>query len=118
LLDKGSVSAQQGNASFHTIQLCNSTYSPDVSKKMIHYLNISTVYLMSGNLEQSQRALEYVQSLFSISASSGKEIPVPILNCLIYLNLKSGKPEIALELLKKRRMSPNAAIKIHPQPNK
>ena len=113
ILEKSTITVQQGTACFNVVQLCNKTFYAEVPKKMLHFLNISSLYIMSGNYEQALRTVEYVQSLFSLNANSGKEIPVPLLNSLIYLNIKTGRKDIALELLKKRRMSSNAALKYH-----
>lgn len=59
-----------------------------LSSKVAIYTNLASVHLLSNNLTAAQAALD--NALKSIEPAH-PQTPIPLLNLMVYLNLKLGK---------------------------
>ena len=60
---------------------------PSLSSKVVIYANLATIHLLNNNLPSAQSSID--SALKSLDPSS-LQTPIPLLNLLIYLNLKMG----------------------------
>jgi len=74
---------------------------PSLSSKVVIYANLATIHLLNNNLTSAQSSID--SALKSLDPST-LQTPIPLLNLLIYLNLKMEKPEQALQILKRRKV--------------
>lgn len=101
---------QQINISARNVLGINQTYVTDkISNKVIMYTNLATCHILNNNLTGAQNAL---QIAYASLDPTNLQTPVPVLNLLIYLNLRIDKPDIALQLLKRRRLMTSANNKL------
>ena len=64
----------------------------DFNSKVVIYTNLATAHLLSNNISAAQTALENaLKSLDPAAGQSSALTPTPILNLMVYLNLKLGK---------------------------
>lgn len=67
----------------------NHTHIMDkLSSKIVIYTNLATVHILNNNFTGAQNALNIV--LNNLDPNS-LQVPIPILNLLVYLNLRIGK---------------------------
>lgn len=59
-----------------------------LSSKIVIYTNLATVHILNNNFTGAQNALNIVSANLDPNSS---QVPIPILNLLIYLNLRIGK---------------------------
>ncbi|CAD8145971.1 unnamed protein product [Paramecium octaurelia] len=80
---------------------CFSNYSP----KAINHFNQAALYLHNNNLPQAWNSIQSLMSSCDIAINQiNQVIPVPILNLLIWYYLKSDQVQLALHLIKRRRL--------------
>lgn len=76
-------------------------FTKGLSSKVVIYTNLATAHILNGNLTGAQNAINIALSNIDLNVA---QIPMSLLNLMIYLNLKLDKPETALQILKRRRL--------------
>ncbi|CAD8076300.1 unnamed protein product [Paramecium sonneborni] len=80
---------------------CFSNYSP----KAINYFNYAALNLHNNNLTLAWNSIQSLLSCCEININQYNQIvPVPILNLLIWYYLKSDQVQLAVHLIKRRRL--------------
>lgn len=74
------------------------------SARSVLYSNLATVYILQGDLKQAQ---QYVHQALSLQPKSQKATL-----CLVYLELRNGNTEAALDLLKRQRLPPLKSLAV------
>eukprot|EP01016_Furgasonia_blochmanni_P039651 TRINITY_DN4958_c0_g1_i4.p1 TRINITY_DN4958_c0_g1~~TRINITY_DN4958_c0_g1_i4.p1 ORF type:complete len:796 (-),score=217.56 TRINITY_DN4958_c0_g1_i4:174-2561(-) len=76
----------------------------NVSTKTIYYTNIAAVHLANNSYAPAQNALNIALATLDINPNNlNANIPLPILNIMIYLSLVNEHSALALQLIKRRR---------------
>ncbi|CAD8064348.1 unnamed protein product [Paramecium sonneborni] len=80
---------------------CFLNYSP----KAINYFNYAALNLHNNNLPQAWNSIQSLLNCCEININQNNQIvPVPILNLLIWYYLKSEQVQLAVHLIKRRRL--------------
>ncbi|CAD8160336.1 unnamed protein product [Paramecium pentaurelia] len=80
---------------------CFSNYSP----KAINHFNYAAFYLHNDNLPQAWNSIQSLMNCCQIVINQNNQvIPLPILNLLIWYYLKSDQVQLAIHLIKRRRL--------------
>ncbi|CAD8067566.1 unnamed protein product [Paramecium primaurelia] len=80
---------------------CIANYGP----KAIYYFNLSAIYLHNNYITQAWNSIQSMMNCCEINInSSNATIPIPILNLLIWYYLKSDNVQLAIHLIKRRRL--------------
>lgn len=86
----------------------------NLSSKVVIYTNLATAHILNNNLTGAQNAINIALSNIDPALL---QIPISLLNLMVYLNLRLGKqifllfakildkPETALQILKRRRLN-------------
>ncbi len=64
------------------------SFMEKINNKVVLYTNLATVHILNNNFTGAQNALNIAYNSLDGNLS---QTPVPLLNLLIYLNLKTGK---------------------------
>ncbi|CAD8158643.1 unnamed protein product [Paramecium octaurelia] len=80
---------------------CISNYN----SKAIYHFNLSALHLHNNNLTQAWNSIQSMMNCCDININAvNAAIPVPILNLLIWYYLKSDNVQLAIHLIKRRRL--------------
>ncbi len=60
----------------------------NLSSKVVIYTNLATIHLLNNNITEAQNAIE---SALKYIEPALTQTPIPLLNLMVYLNLKLGK---------------------------
>jgi CCR4-NOT transcription complex subunit 10 len=67
--------------------------------------NMAVLHIKGNNITQANNVIQQLLTDMGITVNSvSAKIPVPILNLLIYWNIRTDNAEIALQLIKRRRV--------------
>jgi CCR4-NOT transcription complex subunit 10 len=67
--------------------------------------NMAVLHIKGNNMSQANNVIQQLLGDMGITVNSvSAKIPVPILNLLIYWNIRTDNVEIALQLIKRRRV--------------
>jgi CCR4-NOT transcription complex subunit 10 len=67
--------------------------------------NMAVLHIKGNNMTQANNVIQQLLADMGITVNSvSAKIPVPILNLLIYWNIRTENVEIALQLIKRRRV--------------
>jgi len=77
-------------------------FNQDLTSKVVIYTNLASAHILNGNLTGAQNAINIALSNIDQALTM---VPISLLNLMIYLNLRLDKPEIALQILKRRRVN-------------
>jgi len=69
---------------------------PSLSSKVVIYANLATIHLLNNNFSAAQSSID--SALKSLDPNT-IQTPIPLLNLLIYLNLRMGKRGVLGNLL-------------------
>ncbi len=71
-------------------------FTKGLSSKVVIYTNLATAHILNGNLTGAQNAINIALSNIDLNVA---QIPMSLLNLMIYLNLKLGKFSIEISFL-------------------
>jgi len=85
-------------------------FAYNMNNKIVIYTNLAMVHIMNNNLAGAQNAINIALSNIENSQSPTAQIPIPLLNMMIYIYIRNDNYIMALQLLKRRRMLQNSKI--------
>ena len=85
---------------------------PDISYRIMLHSNIVKIHLMNNNIPEADRCLRNIMNIFNFKTIY--EVPIFIINHIIYLNLIKDNFQIVLNLVKFKRINMN---NLNPMPD-
>jgi ankyrin repeat protein len=83
----------------------NSTVYPEINYKLALYINIVKMNFINNNIVEVERGITSIITLLNVSVNHA-DLPPYILNLMVYYYLLKENYDMALSILKKRKISP------------